>query len=361
MRSAIIFVGLIGLLCLTSCNSADEESKEAEAQFLVTSPIKKDTTISDDFVCQIHSIRNIEIRALEKGYLQDIFVDEGQFVKKGQPMFQIMPKMYQAELKKAAAEADFAEIEYKNTKALADSNIVSVNELALAKAKYDKAIAEKMMAEVHLGFTLIKAPFDGIMDRLHVRQGSLVDEGDLLTTFSDNSEMWVYFNVPEADYLNYQSNFSGDQKMEVELLMANNKQFEYTGIVETIEAEFNNETGNIPFRATFPNPKRLLRHGETGSILMPVKLPDALIIPQKTTFEILDKKYVFVIDAESHVKLTEIEIEAEMPDLYAIKGDLTADSKILLEGLRKVQDGDEISYDFIAPEEVITHLELYSE
>src|SRR6185295_13704838 len=223
-------------------------------KYSATSPLKKDTLITREYVCQIRSILHIELRALERGYLQEIFVDEGQFVKKGQLMFKIMPILYQAELQKAQAEANFAEIEYQNTKSLADGNVVSANELALAKAKFDKAKAELSLARVHLGFTQIKAPFDGIMDHFHVRLGSLVDEGDLLTTLSDNSQMWVYFNVPEAEYLNYKANQKSDSVMRVKLQMANHEIFDYSGVVKTIEADFNNETGNIAFRATFPNP-----------------------------------------------------------------------------------------------------------
>jgi membrane fusion protein (multidrug efflux system) len=155
-------------------------------------------------------------------------VDEGQTVKKGQLMFQIMPMVYQAEQQKAQAEANFAEIEFQNTKALADSNVVSKNELALAKAKLDKAKAELGLATTHLGFTEIRAPFNGIMDHFQVRLGSLVDEGDLLTTLSDNSEMWVYFNVPEAEYLDYKSGEDGGSLLKVKLKMANEKLFDYT-------------------------------------------------------------------------------------------------------------------------------------
>jgi membrane fusion protein (multidrug efflux system) len=173
--------------------------------------------------------------------------------------------------------------------------VVSPNELAMAKAKYDKAKAELALAQTHLRFTQINAPFDGIMDHFQVRLGSLVDEGDLLTTLSDNTKMWVYFNVPEAEYLDYKMKAKKDSIMKVELLMANHQMFEYPGIVETIEADFNNETGNIAFRATFPNPKGLLRHGETGNIQVKETIKDAILIPQKATFEVLEKKYVYVI------------------------------------------------------------------
>lgn len=351
----------IATIILSSCQTNHKDKKHEESKFVVTSPLKKDTTITKDYVCQIKAIQHIELRALEKGYLQNIYVDEGQFVKKGQSMFQIMPKLYEAELQKAQAEANFAKIEYENTKTLADSNIVSKNELALAKAKYDKALAEVSLAKVHLGFTEIKAPFDGIMDRFHVRLGSLLDEGELLTEVSDNSKMWVYFNVPEADYLNYKTQIKKDSLQQVQLLMANNKMFEFSGEIETIEADFNNETGNIAFRATFPNPKKLLRHGETGNILIPEKHQQALIIPQKATFEILNHKYVFVVDKDNVVKSRKVTIKEELPHLYLIADGLAETDKIIIEGLRKVNENEKITYDYVKPKLILSQLDLYAE
>jgi membrane fusion protein (multidrug efflux system) len=249
-------MSLCALLFHTSCEHKKEE-KEEETDFLVTSPLQKDTLITKDYVSQIHAVSHIELRALEKGYLQKIYVDEGQFIRKGQLMFKIMPMLYEAEQQKSQAEVNFAEIEYRNTKSLADSNVVSKNELALAKAKLDKAKAELGLATTHLGFTEIRAPFDGMMDHFQVRLGSLLDEGDLLTTMSDNSEMWVYFNVPEAEYLDYKANESKGGMLNVKSADGKQSAVSIPGVVETIEADFNNETGNIAFRATFPNPKRL--------------------------------------------------------------------------------------------------------
>lgn len=360
MRKSLIFMGLCAALCTTSCDSKKEE-KEEETKFLVTSPLKTDTTITREYVAQVHAIQHIEVRALERGYLQEIFVDEGQSVKKGQMMFQIMPMIYQAEMQKAQAEARFVEIEYLNTKRLSDSNVVSPNELALAKAKFDKAKAELSLAQTHLQFTEIRAPFDGIMDHFQVRLGSLVAEGDLLTTLSDNSEMWVYFNVPEAEYLNYKNNSTEENLLKVNLMMANNQLFDQSGVVKTIEADFNNETGNIAFRATFPNPKGLLRHGETGNIQMTIPLKNVVIIPQKATYEILEKKYVFVVGKDNVVRSREINIASEMPDLYVIKDGLNENERIMLEGIRKVKDGDKITYDYEDPKTVIPKLKVYVE
>lgn len=344
----------------TGCSSHKEEQEE-ETKFLVTNPLKKDTIVTREYVCQIRSIQHIELRAMEKGYLQNIMVDEGQFVKKGQMMFQIMPMLYKAELQKAQAEANFAEIEYKNTKSLADSNVVSQNELALAKAKFDKAKAEVALEQVHLDFTEIRAPFDGIMDHFQVRLGSLVDEGDLLTTLSDNSKMWVYFNVPEAEYLAFKSGQSKDDMMKVQLMMANHEMFQYPGVVETIEADFNNETGNIAFRATFPNPKALLRHGETGNVLVKREVNNGLLIPQKATFEVLEKKFVYVIDKDNKVHSREITISAELPHIFVVDSGLNENDKILIEGLRQVRENEKIDLKFVKADSVISNLDLYAE
>lgn len=360
MKKNAIFIGLVAAICTIGCNSHKEEKKE-ERTFQVTNPVAMDTSIIKEYVCQIHSIRHIELRAMEKGYLQRISVDEGQKVRKGQLMFQIMPNIYQADLQKAKAEGNVAAIEYKNTKLLADSKVVSPNELALSRAKYDKAKAEIDLAKTHLGFTTVRAPFDGVMDHLMAREGSLLEEGELLTSLSDNSKMWVYFNVPEAEYLNYMESANKNKKEKVQLLMANNHVFDQTGVVETIEGEFNNETGNIAFRATFPNPKGILRHGETGSILMTVPLKNVLLIPQKTTFEVLDKRYVFVIDKNGVVRQREITIGTTLENLFVVKKGLQESDRILLDGLRLVKNNEKIKYKVENAKHVLTHLDVYAE
>ncbi len=355
---------LIGCLCVlfytTSCNSHKEE-KEKEDQFEVTNPLRKDTTLTREYVCQIRAIQHIELRALMKGYLQEIYVDEGKFVPEGKLMFRILPIQYQAEFNKAQAEANYAEIEYKQAETLSDSSVISPIQLALVKAKYEKAKAELAYAQTCLSFTQVKAPFSGLMDRFQVRLGSLLDEGDLLTTMSDISQLWVYFNVPEAEYLDYKKHANEDSLMKVKLRMANLELYNHVGVVKTIEADFNNMTGAIAFRATFPNPDLLLRHGETGNIIVTVPVKKALLVPQKATFEVLDQKYVYVLDKDNKLKSRRIYISAEMPDLYIIKDGLSETDKILLEGLRKVKENQKISYKFEDPAKVLAHLKLYAE
>jgi len=343
----IFILAIVASACTFSSCKHHAAEAEAETKFIVTSPIERDTVIYKEYVGQVQSSSHIELRSQERGYLEKIYVDEGQFVKKGQLLFKIMPIVYQAEVARAKAEMEFAEIEYQNTKSLHDNNVVSPNELALTKAKLDKAKAELQLAQAHLGFTEIRAPFDGYMDRFEKRLGSLIEEGELLTTLSDNSKMWVYFNVPEAEYLDYIQKAKNKQQQTVLLQMANKQLFEQQGVVETIEADFNNETGNIAFRATFHNPNSILRHGETGNIMMPVTLKNAIIIPQKSTYDVLDKKFVYVVDEHNVLQARQITIAQELPHIYIVASGLAATDKILAEGLGKVKNNEKIQYEFV--------------
>ncbi|MEN2401513.1 efflux RND transporter periplasmic adaptor subunit [Flavobacterium sp. MC2016-06] len=360
MKRIILFTGFMALVCLTSCTQKKEEKEEAE-KFTVTNPVKMDTSFTKQYVSQIKSVRNIELRAQEKGFLQNIYVDEGQFVKAGQVLFRIQPKMYEAELLKAQSEEKAAEIELQNTKLLADKNIVSKNEQAVALSKLQAAKAEVALAKLHLSFTEIKAPFDGTIDRIPLKLGSLIDEGELLTSLSDNSQMFAYFNVSEPEYIQYQTDIKDRADSKVSLVLANGDVFKEKGNVEVIESEFNNETGNIAFRARFPNSGKLLRNGETGQVQMLVPLKNAIVIPQKATYEIQDKKYVFVVDKNDKVSSREITITGEIPDLYVVSSGLTENDKILLEGVQKVRENDKIKYEFQSPKEVMNHLRVKAE
>lgn len=360
MKRNVLIAGCIALISLTSCTSKKEVKEEA-GKYTVTNAAVIDTSFTKEYVSQIRSVRNIEIRAQEKGFLQNIYVDEGQFVKAGQVLFRIMPQLYQAELQKAQAEAQAATIELQNAKALADKNVVSKSEQAMAQAKLEQAKAEVAMAKLHLSFTEIKAPFDGTIDRIPKKLGSLIDEGELLTSLSDNSQMFAYFNVSEPEYLQYQTDVKDRGDNQVSLLLANNERLKYKGKVEVIESEFDPETGNIAFRAKFPNNDKLLRNGETGKVLMTIPMKKALIIPQKATYEIQDKKYVFVVNDKNVLKSKEIKIVGQLPDLYIVKSGITVNDKILLEGVQKANDDDKIQYDYQDPKTVLSHLRIKAE
>ena len=317
-----------------------------------------DTSFTKEYVAQIQSIQNVEIHAMVKGYLDKINVDEGEYVKAGQVLFNIRPIEFQAELSKAKAEAKAAELELQNTKILADKNIVSPTELALATAKLDQEKAEVALAELNLSYTEIKAPFDGIIDRIKFKTGSLIDEGTMLTTVSNNKEVYAYFNVSESEYLDYKTRAKNDDKNTATLLLANGECHKYKGTIETIESEFDNETGNIAFRAKFPNPDLLLKHGETGKVQLTVPIKNALIIPQKATFEIQDKIYAYVIDQNGVVKSRNITIKQSLPNIYVIDKGLTEKDRILFEGIQSVKEDEKIQAKFISGKEIIGNLQL---
>lgn len=360
MKRVVSSIMLSALLLFIGCNNKKVEKEEAVV-YPVTSPVKMDTVINKEYVAQIRSVKNIEVRAQEKGFLEKIYVDEGQYVHAGQTLFRIMPQLYQAEVLKAKAEVEQATIELKNASTLASNNIVSKNERAMAKAKLDAANAEMKLAQIHLSFTDIKAPFSGIINTLPLKLGSLVNEGDLLTSLSDNNDVYSYFNVSEPEYLSYQMHAADRGSNQVTLIMANGEVLPQKGEIQTIEGEFDNETGNIAFRAKFPNPNKLLRNGETGKVQMTLPLKNALIIPQKATYEIQDQKYVFVVDKNGVVKSKNIKVAYELPDVYVIASGISGDDKILLEGVQKVKDDQKVQVKFQDPKKVLQSLKLKAE
>ncbi len=276
-------------LSLPACNLHKEaEAREEEHEIVITSPKAMEVVITQQYVCQIRAQSQIDVCALANGFLEEIRVKEGQLVKKGEVMFQILPILYKARLEAEKAEVQLAEIELRNTKKLYNEKVavVSLQEVLLYEAKLARAQAKLALAEAEMNFATVKAPFDGIVDRLQKLLGSKIKEEDVLTSLSDNSLMWVYFNVPEARYLEYKASGGHDiESQQIELVLANGSKFPQKCTNVTPMGKFNNETGNIPFRADFPNPDRLLRHGQTGNILIHRTLHNAIVIPQRATFE----------------------------------------------------------------------------
>ncbi len=352
-----MMLGVFALFNLTSCAHKTELKAEA-GKYTITSPIVLDTTYIKEYVAQIQSIQNVEIRAQVKGYLDAIHVDEGQFVKPGQALFNIMPKVYEAEYQKARAHAQMEELELQNVKTLAEKEIVSITEQAIAQAKVDEANAELSLAGLDVAFTQINAPFEGTIDRLRFKKGSLIDEGTVLTSISNNREVFAYFNLTEVEYLDYKNRTANDKKNTVALIIANGNEHKYKGVIETVESEFDNNTGNIAFRARFPNPDLLLKHGETGKVQMTMSLKNALIIPQKATYEIQDKIYVYVVGDDDVIKSRNIMVKQKLPNLYVLESGLSENDKILLDGIQSANDGDKVETQFIPGRQVIDNLQL---
>ncbi|MFM7468330.1 MAG: efflux RND transporter periplasmic adaptor subunit [Vampirovibrionales bacterium] len=346
-------------LSLAGCHTPQEVEK-VELTYLVSKPLVQDMTLNNEYVAQIRSIQHIELRSLERGYLEAMYVDEGQFVQEGQLLFSIKPNIYQADVEKSEAEVALSRIELENDKALVKKEIISPSEAAMSAAKLAKVTAELELAKTHLGFTEVRAPFSGLVGRFgDVRKGSLLDEGDLLTTLSDNHRTWVYFNVPEAQYLDYMSQKKKKLAQHVHLELANKEVYPQEGNIEAIQSDFTNTSGNIAFRATFDNPKFLLRHGQTGKILWPKTIKHAVVIPQKSTFEILDKRFVLVVDPQGVVHEREIKVAQEAHNVYILDSGIAPHEMYLLEK-QKIYKGDKIHYRVIDPKSAIKSLELYA-
>jgi RND family efflux transporter MFP subunit len=197
-------------------------------------------------------------------------------------------------------------------------------------------------AEDQLAYTYIHAPFDGIIDRIPLKSGSLIDEGTLLTSLSDISSMYAYFSFPENEYLQYVRKLKsapGKTSDKVRLVLADGLDFPYEGEIETVEAEIEQKTGSINFRAKFPNPQKLLRHGATGKLYISTKAENVVMVPQQSVFDIQDKSYVYVIDAQNKLHMRAFVPQTRFSNYYIVKDGLKAGDKILLEGTQNVRDG----------------------
>lgn len=354
-KQTLIFVASIMLLA-TSCKSTRE--KNVTAVYTVTTPKVTSTSIPKDYVANIQSEKNIEIRAQKAGILQDIYVDEGQTVHAGQPLFRIYTVGSQEELDKAKAEVVQAQIDLQNTSKLASNNIVSKNARKMANAKLKASIADYRLASLNKKLSLIRAPFTGIIGRIPNKKGSMIQEGNLLSTLSDNNNVYVYFNVSEPEYLDYQQHAAERNKLPLTLILANGVTFASKGHFQNVEGEFDNNSGNIAFRAKFPNTGHLLRNGETGTVRMNVPVRNVLIIPQQATYELQDQKNVFVVDARGYVHSRTIKVAYEMQDIYVVSAGLSKSDKILVDGVDKVNDGNRISFRYKNPDAVFQSIKL---
>lgn len=360
MKNNTLLLSIAAIILLASCSS--KKQNQTIETYQVISPLVTDTVYTKEYVAAINAVQNVEIRTRIKGYIESVFVDEGHAVHKGQTLFSISSKSYQQEVQKtkattkiAMADLKSAEIELENAEKLFNKKIIGKPEYDLAKvkvealkAKVEEALSNEEQAIHKLSYAEIKAPFDGIINRIPNKIGSLVEEGTLLTTISNNKEVFTYFNVSEKEYLDLTTevnnkNNNTNKKETVSLILANGDIYKYKGVIETTESEFDQSTGNIAFRAKFPNPENLLKHGGNGKIVIEKSIHNAIIIPQKSTFEIQDKLYVYVLTQNNTLQQRNIISNIRLPQLYIVESGLKKDERILYEGVQSVKEGDKIS------------------
>lgn len=356
MRRFLIVLGLA--LPFAGCR---EEAKEDTGLALPVKTLKKDSAVTTfSYLGAIEGKVNVEIRPQVEGILEKIYIDEGAFVKAGQPMFLINELPYQEQVKNARANVEVerarlknAEIELDRLQPLVDHEVISdvqlktaQSHLEVAKASLSRAQAQEATAKINMGFTTIKAPVNGYIGLIPKRIGNLVAKNDNqpITVLSDIEEVFVYFTLSESDYLFYKrmSSDSTAKRLNpnVKLVLADGSIYEHTGKIDADAGQVNRSTGAISLRATFPNPMKLLRSGNSAKILMEQHHPNVLLIPQVATSSIQDKTFVFRLLPDNTVERVLIQIEGKAGKNYIVPdGNLNENDRIVTSGLDKLTDG----------------------
>ncbi len=351
-----------GLLAagLAGCSAkAEKDTTEAPPVVPVVTLKISSQELHRDYVADVQAVRNVEVRAQVAGFLEHIYVEEGKPVKKGQLLFRLNASAYQNKLAQARAAVASAEaqaaavrVERGRVRLLVEKNIIAKTESDLSTSKVNDADAQiaaaragEAAARLSLSYTLVRAPFDGVIDRIPLKMGSVVEEGTLLTTVSDLSAVFAYFDVAEGSYMDYNKarQLHPEQHPDsVHLTLANGEQYPLTGHIETAESEFNPNTGSIALKARFANPQRLLRHGASGKVRLTSALPAALLLPQKAVFEIQDKNYVYVVDQNGTVHTRNFVPQTRLGDFYVVKEGLKSGERVVYEGAPELHDGQKI-------------------
>lgn len=342
-------------LVMVSCGTKENNKIQIES-FAVANPIQTDTVFSKEYVADIQAIKNIEIRCRVKGFVDAIHVDEGQFVQKDQLLFSISSQEFTDELQRAKSQLKSAEaalkslqLELRNTRNLWTKNIISKAEVEAAEAKVEEAEANcdeakstVSTAQLNVSFTKIKAPYAGYINRIPNKLGSLVEEGTMLTTISDNQIIYAYFRVSEFEYLSFMKTKGLSSSKDLDLILADNSLHTEKGVIETVEGEIEQSTGNIAFRAKFANPSKLIKHGSSGKVSIDFDMKNAIIIPMSATFEIQENYYVYTVDKTNIVRLKRIYPSVALGDSYIISKGLNVQDRILTEGVQLVKAGQKI-------------------
>jgi len=345
-------------LSLLSCNNKQEEKKvSAPMSYKVVQVSNTNTTLLAEYPTKIEGITDIDIRAKVDGYIEKIYVDEGQEVKKGQILFKLETQTANQDAAAAKARVDAAQVEVNRLKPLVDRKIISDVQLETAKANLASAKSTYQGIVAKINYATITSPVNGIVGTLPLRIGSYVSSqtAEPLTRVSDISRVYAYFSVNEKEQLDIMMNAEGKTFQEkinkmpaVKLVLSNGSVYQESGKIETFSGQANTQTGSFNVRASFSNPDRLLRSGGSGTIQIPTELKDVILIPQNATVELQDKRIALIVDNENKVKFVPIEVRA-VPGgkFFVVDKGLTTNDKFLVEGVGIITEGTEIKPEVI--------------
>lgn len=331
---------------------------------------KTNTTLLAEYPASLEGIMDIDIRPKIDGYIEEILVDEGQEVKKGQLLFRISNPQYAQDMQSlaasvAAAESAVAtaELQVTKTRPLVDQGIISAFELKnvelalqARKADLQRAKAQYSNAVTNVGYTTVKSPVDGVVGSLPYRIGSYVNSATAqpLTRVSDISTIYAYFSISEKQQLDIVAEIEGktfQEKIEkippVSLLLSNGRPYNQQGKIQTFSGQVNTQTGAFNVRASFPNPDRLLRSGNSATVQVPTHLENVIIIPQKATVELQDKRMAYVLEGNK-VKGVPVKVRA-VPGgkFFVVDEGLTEKDQLIIEGIGILTEGTEIKAEFV--------------
>lgn len=321
------------------------------------------TTLNTDYPATIQGQQNIEIRPKIDGYMERMYVDEGATVRKGQPLFRISAPQYeqevrtaQANIKIAQAEVDAARMQVNKVRPLVEKDIISHFELESAEytleakqAALAQARATLANARTNLGYTSITSPVNGVVGTIPYKIGSLVSSNTVepLTTVSNIGKIYAYFSINEKQALNFSKITKGATVQErlktippVSLILSNGSEFPQKGRIETASGLINTETGSVSVRATFSNPGNVVRSGSSGIVRIPRTVDSAILVPQKATYEVQGKKFVYIVESTGTVRSAEIKVmENSNGQYFVVEEGLRPNDKIVLEGVAGLKEG----------------------
>ena len=357
-----LLIALFAAALFTSC-SEEKSAKKPVREYNVMVLQTADRKLSSTYPATIRGKQDVDIRPKVQGYITDIKVKEGSIVRQGQTLFVIDQVPYQAALATAEANVDVAkaqvaaaELSASSKEKLFEEKIISDfdlrmarTNLASAKAQLAQAKANELTASNNLSYTLVKSPVDGVVGTLPFRVGTLVSPSDAtpMTSVSDNSEMYVYFSMSESQVFSLKRQYGAlenalQELPPVELQLSDGTLYSEQGRIEAISGIIDATTGSVTLRAKFPNKKRLLISGGSGTVVLPHRQEGCVVIPQHATFEVQDKVYAYKVE-NGIVKSTIIGVfQISNGKEYIVESGLVEGDTIAVEGIGMLRDNSPI-------------------